>query len=354
MDTSSQHFLFELLNTPSPSGREEEIQKKWLTYVEPFAEDLNTDAAGNAIATINNEAKQQIVLAGHCDEIGFLVKSIDSNGYISVEKLGGISHKPALGMKVEILGKKGPISGVIGVNAEHHGGAKDSFSFSDLFIDCGATSKEEMEEYVSIGDVAVYKRTPEKLLNDQIAGRGLDNRTGAFIVAEVLRKLSRKNISVGVSAVSTVNEETNLGGAYFAGASLEPSLAIAIDVTFATDYPSANKDKQAEVKLGGGPVLAKGAPINRKANELLEQVAKEEGIPLQYELTPRTTGTDADQLRKTGKGVPVALVSLPLRYMHSPVETAHLKDMEQIIHLLTAFLTRLDGTEDWRPVSLPL
>lgn len=352
MNTSSETFLFDLLRTPSPSGLEADIQKKWLRYVKPFADDLQTDSAGNAVATLNPNASFHVLLAGHCDEIGFLVKSIDEDGFIYVEKLGGISHKPALGMKVEIIGKYENITGVIGVKAEHHGGADDEFKFSDLFIDCGAKDKKEVEQYIAVGDPAVYKREPEKLLNDRISGRGLDNRTGAFIVAETLRRLRKKGVQIGVSAVSTVNEETNLGGAYFAGASLSPDLAIAIDVTFATDYPGANPDKNPSITVGGGPVLAKGAPINRKANDLLEKAARSINIPLQYELTPRTTGTDADQLRKTGKGVPISLVSLPLRYMHAPVETASLVDIEQSIELLVAFLSNMDGSENLSPLSL--
>ncbi|RSL30482.1 M42 family peptidase [Salibacterium salarium] len=353
MNDSSKTFLYDLLQTPSPSGMEENIQKKWLRYVKPYADQLHTDGAGNALATIHPDAPFRIALAGHCDEIGFLIKSIDNNGYIYMDKLGGISHKPAIGMKVDILGKYGRLTGVIGTKAEHHGGAKDSFSFSDLFIDCGATSKEEVEAYIAVGDTAVYKRSPESLLNQRISGRGLDNRTGSFIVAETFRRLENQiNTNVGVHAVSTVNEETNMGGAYFAGASLAPDLAIAIDVTFATDYPGANDDKTAEVTLDGGPVLAKGAPINRKANTLLEEAAASVGLPVQYELTPRQTGTDADQLRKTAQGTPVAVVSLPLRYMHAPVETVSLNDIEQTIELLVSFLSRLNGNEDIKPVSL--
>ncbi|MFZ4453033.1 M20/M25/M40 family metallo-hydrolase [Salibacterium aidingense] len=345
-------FLYDLLQTPSPSGMEAEIQKKWLQHVKPYADSLHTDGAGNAIASYHPDASLQVAVAGHCDEIGFLIKAIDDHGYVYVEKLGGISHKPAIGMKVDILGSGGRLTGVIGTKAEHHGGAKDSFTFSDLFIDLGAHSKAEVEEYIAIGDTAVYKREPENLLNDRISGRGLDNRTGAFIVAESFRRVhQRLHPNVGMQAVSTVNEETNMGGAYFAGAGLAPDLAIAVDVTFATDYPGAASEKTAEVKLDGGPVLAKGAPINHKANDLLEKAAEKAGISVQYELTPRTTGTDADQLRKSAQGVPVAVVSLPLRYMHAPVETVSLHDIEQTIELLAAFILQLNSAEDFRPIT---
>ncbi|MBM7840060.1 endoglucanase [Alkalihalobacillus xiaoxiensis] len=344
--------LIELLKIPSPSGHEATIQSKWLDDLKDAADELATDNAGNAIARINPDSPYQVLLAGHCDEIGFLVKSIDENGFVFVEKLGGISHKPALGMSVQIHGKNGIMSGVMGTNAEHHGGASDSFSMDDLFIDCGAQSAETVKNCVQIGDPVTYEVEPMKM-NSYISGRGLDNRTGSFIVAEVIRRLAIERPDVGVCGVSTVNEETNMGGAYFAGAQIKPDMAIAIDVTFATDYPGVNKQKHGDVRLGKGPVLAKGAPINLKMNRLLETVAKEKDIPLQYELTPRRTGTDADQLRLTGKGVPVALVSLPLRYMHAPREVASLQDMEQEIDLLVGFIQKLTVDQDVKPVSLP-
>ncbi|GGE39472.1 endoglucanase [Pullulanibacillus camelliae] len=347
----NQHFLLDLLKTPSPSGQEVAIQKKWMEYVKPFADHIETDGSGNVIAALNPDANFKVLLAGHCDEIAMAIKQIDDNGFLRVEKVGGIGAKPAIGMKVHILGYGKALTGVIGANAEHHGGIKDDFDFDDLYIDCGAKSKEEMEQHVQIGDLAVYKRTPEILENNRLTGRGLDNRTGAFIVAEVLRKLSEVHPKVGVYAVSTVNEETNLGGAYFAAAHVQPTFALACDVTFATDYPGANDGKLAEVKLDGGPVLAKGAPINLKVNKLLEKSAAELNLQVQYELTPRNTGTDADRMRLTGKGVPIALVSLPLRYMHSPVETISLQDMEQEIDLLVHMIASLTGTESVKPLE---
>ncbi|HET7657481.1 MAG TPA: M20/M25/M40 family metallo-hydrolase [Bacillales bacterium] len=344
-------FLLELLKTPSPSGQEMKIQKKWMNYVEGFADKIKTDGAGNVIGIVNPDAHFKVLLAGHCDEIGFIINRIDEDGFLHFTKLGGASHKPAIGMKLDVLGSGGRITGVVGVNAEHHGGIKDDFDFEDLYIDCGAKSKLEMEKYVQIGDLAVYKRETEILLNERISGRGLDNRTGAFIVAEVLRNVAKEKPNVGVYAASTVNEETNLGGAYFAGAGIRPDMAIACDVTFATDYPGVNKNKHGEVDLDGGPVLAKGAPINYKINRWLEEAARRKGINVQYELTPRATGTDADQMRLTGKGVPIALVSLPLRYMHAPVETVSLKDIEEEIALLTDMILNLSGNEKVGPLD---
>jgi len=341
----------ELLKTPSPSSNEMEIQKKWINYVEKFADEIRTDNAGNAIGVLNPNASFKVLLAGHCDEIALVINRIDDHGFLYFDKVGGINPKAAVGMKTSVLGYNKTVTGVIGVNAQHHGGLKKDFDLEDLFIDCGYQSKEEAEKYVQIGDLAVYKREPEILTDRYVAGRGLDNRTGAFIIAEILKRLSKTDCTVGVYAASTVNEETNMGGAYFAAAGIQPTMAIACDVTFATDYPGVDKNKHGDVKLEKGPVLAKGAPINIKINKLLEQTARKLKMNIQYELTPRMTGTDADKMRLTGVGVPVSLVSLPLRYMHSPVETVSLKDIDEEIVLLVEMISNLTGKESLNPLD---
>ena len=351
MTLENQAFLFELLSTPSPSSMEMAIQKKWIKYVEKFADEIITDHAGNAIGVLNKEAEFKILLAGHCDEIALVINRLGDDGFLYFDKMGGINPKAAIGMRVNIQGFAKTISGVIGVNAQHHGGIKGDFEVDDLYIDCGAKSKEEIGQYVQVGDLAVYDRKPDVLMDRYITGRGLDNRTGAFIVAEVLRKLKGKDLNVGVYAASTVNEETNMGGAYFAASGINPSLAIACDVTFATDYPHVNKNKYGDIKLDGGPVLAKGAPINHKINRWLEQAAERLNMPLQYELTPRMTGTDADKMRLTNQGVPVSLVSLPLRYMHSPVETASIKDIVAEIDLIVDWISQMTGKENLNPLE---
>ncbi|MFC3041420.1 M20/M25/M40 family metallo-hydrolase [Virgibacillus xinjiangensis] len=351
MTIENQDFLLELLHTPSPSSREMKIQKKWISYVEEFADEIRTDNAGNAIGILNPEAPFKVLLAGHIDEIGLVINRIDEDGFLHFEKMGGINPKAAVGMKVKVLGAGGTISGVIGVNAQHHGGLKDDFDLSDLFIDCGFKTKAEGAKLVQIGDLAVYDREAEVLMDRYVSGRGLDNRTGAFIIAEVMKRLSEKGTKVGVYAASTVNEETNMGGAYFAAAGIEPDMAIACDVTFATDYPGVNRNKHGDVRLENGPVLAKGAPVNIKMNKLLEETASDLGMNIQYELTPRMTGTDADRMRLTGAGVPVSLVSLPLRYMHSPVETASFKDMKEEIELIVHMISKLTGAESLNPLE---
>jgi len=347
----NRDFLMDLLKTPSPSSQEVAIQKEWIQYVKGFADEIRTDHAGNAIGVLNPDAEFKVLLAGHCDEIALVINRIDDRGFLFFDKMGGINPKAAVGMRVQVLGYNGEVNGVIGVNAQHHGGLKGDFDVEDLFIDCGFQSKDEASSKIQIGDLAVYDRKPEVLQNRYVAGRGLDNRTGCFMVAEVLKRLAEKDIKVGVYAASTVNEETNMGGAYFAAAGVEPTFAIACDVTFATDYPGVNTNKYGDIRLESGPVLAKGAPINYKINKMLENAASDLNMDLQYELTPRMTGTDADRMRLTGRGVPIALVSLPLRYMHAPVETASFKDMEEEIDLLVKMIESLDGTESLNPLE---
>lgn len=351
MRKESKKFLEELLVTPSPSGDEAKIQKIWMKYVQDFADKVETDMVGNVIASVNPDKPFKVMLAGHCDEIAFMVNYIDEDGYLYLAKAGGISPKLALGMRVKVLGKNEVVKGVIGVKAEHQGGAKDEIKIEDIYVDCGAQDKDEIEKYIEIGDYVIYDNDYEYMLNNKLAGRGLDNRTGAFIVAEVLRRVAEKNPNVAVYAVSTVNEETNMGGAYFAGSNIQPTMAIACDVSFATDYPGVDNRKHGKVKLGEGPILSKGSPINKKINQLMEDASKENNIPIQYELTPRSTGTDADKIRFSGKGVPVALVSLPLRYMHSPSEVVSLIDIENEIELLVAAILRLKGDENLKPLE---
>lgn len=346
----NKSFLEKLIKCPSPSGDEIAIQKIWIEEMKSYADEIRTDFAGNAIAILNPEADFKVMLTGHCDEIAFMVTHIDDQGFISVTKAGGINPKLALGSRVRIYGKE-LIKGIIGVKAEHKGGAKGEINVEDLTIDVGAKNSDELKDLISVGDYVIYDLDYDYLRNDLIAARGLDNRTGAFIVGEVIKALKNEALNVGVYSVSTVNEETNMGGAYFAAAGIEPDMAIACDVTFATDTPGSNPKKEGLVKLSGGPVIAKGSMINYKINEILKKTADKHELPLQVELTPRTTGTDADKMRFTGKGVPVALLSLPLRYMHSPSEVVSLIDIEQEINLLVQMIKEMSGNENLKPLE---
>lgn len=346
----NREFLEALIKTPSPSGDEIAIQKLWIEEMKSHADEIRTDFSGNAIAVLNPQADFKVLLAGHCDEIAYMITHIDDKGFVYVTKSGGINPKLALGSRVKVYGKE-VLKGVVGVKAEHKGGSKGEVNPEDLVIDLGASSKDDLKDLVSIGDYVLYDMDYEYLMNDNFTGRGLDNRTGAFIVAEVIKALKDKKINVGVYAVSTVNEETNAGGAYFAAANIKPNMAIACDVTFATDAPGSDPKKDGSVKLGGGPVLAKGSLINYKINNLFTSAAEKLDLPVQWELTPRWTGTDADKMKFTGGGVPVALVSLPLRYMHSPSEVVNLKDIQMEIDLLAEMIQSLKGDENLKPLE---
>lgn len=348
----NREFLETLLATPSPSGNEVEIQKKWMGYISQYADKVETDQSGNVIGILNPEKEFKVMLAGHVDEIAFMITYIDDNGFCYVTKAGGISPKLALGQRVRLLGDNQTTIGVVGVPAEHHGGSKGDVKIEDLYIDFGAKSQEEALKFVKPGDYIIYDMDYDYLLNNEITARGLDNRTGSFIVAEVLRKLKGEKLNVGVYSVSTVNEETNMGGAYFAASRIKPNCGIACDVTFSSDYVGCEKKKLGDIKLGGGPVFAKGAQVNNVINDLLVQASKDKGVKYQMEVTPRVTGTDADKIRFTGDGVPVGLVSLPLRYMHSPSEVVSLTDIESIIQVLVEMIKNLSGEESFKPLDL--
>ncbi len=349
MEKTSVDFLLQLLNTPSPSGAESRLQRVWLDYVKKFAA-VETDHAGNAFGILSPEAPFKVMLAGHSDEIGMIVNRIDEKGFVYFNQAGGINPYLLPGLKVEILGFKGStVKGVIGFTRKANGDTAGKPKCEDYFIDCGFNKSEELKKHVRVGDYILYRSEPEILNGDRVVCKGLDNKTGSFMVAEVLKKLSKKKLKVGVYAVSTTGEETNMRGAHCAGATVKPDMAIAVDVTFNTDTPGED-NKRAEVSLEKGPALSIGSPINVKINELIEKAAKKMKMPLQLELTPSRTSTDADKIMFSGDGVPVSLVSLPLRYMHSPVEMGSLKDMDQIIDLLVETIASLTGKEDLRPV----
>lgn len=352
MSLQNADFLESLLQIESPSGHEETIQRQWANYVKPHVHEMRTDVVGNVIAVINPEAAFKVLITGHCDEISFMVQHIDEAGFIYFTEAGGIQAKNALGSRFRILGRKGIVKGVVGVSAAHHGDGDGKVETKNLYIDCGFQSKAEALEWIQIGDAIVYDLEMTPLQNGRIAGRGLDNRTGAFIIAEVMRRLSQREVKVGVYGVSTVGEEVNMAGAYSAGAAINPNAALISDVSFATDYPGIDARSHGEVKLGKGPILSVGSPINKRLNEKIEWAAAQANLPLQYELTPRMTGTDGDKIKYTGTGVPIALISLPLRYMHSPSEVVVLEDIENTIEVFCKTIEALNGDEIFSPLVL--
>lgn len=355
MTLENKNKLFQLLETHSPSGAEHHYQRVWMDMMRPFAH-LDTDQAGNAIASLNPEADFKIMMAAHCDEISMMVTGINpDNGFIGVVKCGGINPAVLPGSKVTILGYSGEkIRGVVGLDPQ----AKpkpaelslEKGDLSSFFIDTGIPDHEALKKLVRRGDYVVYDGSPEVIGEDKIVSKALDNKTGSFIVAETLRKLSEKKLPVGVYAVNTTGEETNGRGAYAAAANIRPDLAIICDVTFET-RGSEGRYNRPKVLFGKGPAISFGSPVSPVLNAKLEEVAQKHGLPIQLELTPEKTHTDGDTLLRAANGVPIVLVSLPVRYMHSPVEMASLKDIDIEIDLLVEFIKSFTGKEDLRPVT---
>lgn len=340
----NKQFLFEMLKTPSPSGGEINLQKKIMEYTKEYSH--KTDYTGNLITSINNDSDFKVLLAGHVDEIAYMVSDITSQGFVKVVGVGGIRHQLAQGRRVQILGKEN-VKGTFGIAA---GGSpiNTEAKVADLFIDTGY-SKEELENLIAVGDYVVYEEDVLELANNRITARALDNRLGAFIVTEVLRRAQEKNAKVGVYSATTVGEESTMRGAFWAAESVRPNLAIVIDVTFTADYPGKSAHHTGDIKLDGGPVLAKGSIISDIANADYLEVAKKMDVSVQWEVAPGRTGTDGDKIHQAAEGVPVMLVSIPLRYMHSPSEVCSLNDVEQIIETVSEYISTLDESYDLNP-----
>lgn len=355
MEKAEFEFLRDLLNTMSPSGYEEEASVLWKKKAGTFAEKMWTDLHGNSIAVVNEKGSPRVMLAGHIDEIGFLVKYIDDKGFISFAPIGGHDPQIPQGQRVWIKTEKGRIPGVIGKKPIHLLDPEDRkkvVQIEKLWIDIGANSREEAEKLVKIGDPITLAYSMEELLNNKVVSKGIDDKVGAFVVLEALRLLAEDRPKAAVYSVATVQEEIGLRGAKTSAFGIDPKVGIAVDVTFATDSPDFDKSdrkKIGDIRIGKGPVIARGPNINHKVFELLVKTAEEEGIPYQVEGIPRGTGTDANVIQLTRAGVATGLISIPNRNMHTPCEIVSLDDLENAYKLIAAFVRRIDDTTDFRP-----
>ncbi len=353
MNERSLRFLEDLVNTPTPSGFEAPGQKLWLKYAAEFAETVSSDAYGNAVATFNPGGSPRLMIVGHGDEIGLMVSYISSEGYLYFRSIGGVFPGILKAQRVTIHTASGPVTGVIGSVPPHlmdKNEDEKKSKISDLFIDIGVSSREEAAKLVRIGYPITLTDTFAKLNEDILIARAFDNRVGSWIAAETLRLLkeSSKPCSAEVNAVSSVMEEIGCRGAQQIAYSLKPDVALVTDVTHATDYPGISLTQHGEIHLGKGPSLTRGACNHPKVFERLDQVSRELGIPVQYEATSRTSGTDTDVIFVSRGGIPSGLVSLPNRYMHSPVEMIHLKDLEAIPQIFAAFAQSLQPGESFK------
>lgn len=342
----NKEFLYTLLDTMSVSGYEIPIQKKVIAQMKPYCDKIMTDYTGNVISVINPDAPFKVLLTGHIDEIGLIVTQIQGDGLIRVAKAGGISANVYPGHQVVIHGYNQNVYGTVIRNASTN---KSDLRDTDLTIDIGAKDGADARKYIQEGDPIILNTYHQEMLNGYLSARGIDDRAGAFIILEALKRAKEKGCKIGVYAATTVGEETTMRGAYWAGSRVQPDVAIVVDVTYAQDYPGTSPNESGEVSLGKGPVICNSSIANRKVNEMLKTCAKECEIPYQMESFIGGTGTDADKIHFTGTGVVTALLSLPLRYMHAPSEVCHLDDIEHAIELLAEFLCRVDESTDFDP-----
>jgi len=355
LSAASLTFLTTLLDAPGPSGFESAPARRWRAEAEGFADDVRADVNGNSFARLHQGTPPEaapLMLAGHIDEIGLMVLHIDEQGYLWFEAIGGWDHQVFVGQRVTLLGRDGPVPGVIGKPAIHllDREARDKVSkVSELWIDIGAGSRAEAAARVRVGDAGVLGGALQRLPNDRLVSRSLDNRIGAFVVLEALRQLAVDRPAVPVTAVATAQEEIcqSGGGARSSATALAPLAAIVVDVTHATDTPGIEKKQHGDITLGGGPVLSRGSVVNPRVFELLLETAEQEGIPCGVQAAARDTGTDADAIFSAHRGVATGLISVPLRYMHTPNELIALADVERAARLLAAFARRLTATSDF-------
>ena len=337
----NEAFLYDLLETPSPSGYEVDGQRRWIDYVEAFADDLRTDEYGNAIAVYEG-GDPEIAVTGHADEIGFIVRRIDDEGFVHLARIGGSDRTVSKGQHVRIHADDGAVSGVVGQTAIHlrEEGSEEYDEINEQRVDIGASDGEEARDLVEVGDPITVASTVEPLHGSRIAARGLDNRVGTWAAAETLRKAAERGVDATVYAISTVQEELGLQGARMVGEEIEPDGVVAIDVTHAPDYPHAPKDRASDVELGDGPAIGRGSANHPALVGAARDAADDAGIDVQLMAAGIRTGTDADAFFTQAGGTPSLNLGIPNRYMHTPVEVVDTEDLDAATELLAVLADR--------------
>jgi endoglucanase len=343
------NFFKKLVSAPSPSGFEAPAQKVVKEYLSGVADDISGDLNGNLIAFKKGSGKLKVMVVGHADEIGMMVNYIDESGYLYVKTLGGFDPNLLPGLRLDIYHNGKAIRGVIGRKPVHmmRGGDEGAkLKIEDLWIDIGAKNKEDALTKVSIGDIITYHSEIEMLSDDLIMTKATDNKAGVYVASAVMQELAKKKIKANYYAVSSVGEETTMKGAATSSYQIDPDIAIAVDVTFTSDIPGADKRVYGDVSLGKGPTIALGAALHPAMNQRLLDLAKKHNIPVQIELAPGRTGTDADAIHARRGGTATMVVSIPNRYMHSPNEIISLNDLDNTVKLITEFIKSLDDKVD--------
>lgn len=354
MDSDSLEFIRELVQTHGSPGNEERVQQVFRSRVKSVADRVETDVLGSVIAVVNEGGSPRVLFDGHSDEIGFLVKYIDDNGFLFVTPSGGWDTEVVVSQRVLVHAAGGSIPGVFGKKAIHlmdEDERKKKSELHKLWVDIGARDGEHARELVEVGDFVTMDAPFVEVLEGRAVAKAFDNRAGIFSVAQALRRLEKKSLEAAVYGVSAVQEEIGLRGAKAAAYAVDPEVAVAIDVCHATDHPDTDKRKTGDVKLGNGPVIVRGPNINPAVFRRLVEVAKDGDIPYQVEASGRGTGTDANVIQLSRSGVATGLVSIPLRYMHNPCEMVSLEDLDNTARLLAAFAQSLSADDNWIPGS---
>jgi len=350
LESKKLEFLEDLLGTPSPTGYESAGQQVWLDHIGQFADRTITDTYGSAAAYLDVDKDAiTVMLEAHCDEIGMVIQHIDDKGFLYLNRIGGSDPAIARAKKVSIHTIKGVVRGLIG-NTAIHLQDKDNNkppSWKDVFVDIGASSKEEALEMVQIGDPITYSDDLEFFSDDLIVARAIDNRIGGYIIAQAFEKLAamKSELKVNVVAVNAVQEEIGGFGARMMSYRIHPDIALVTDVTHATDSPGINHKEHGMVKLGEGAVITHGTANQRKLVEMLVKVASQKEIAIQHEASSIRTGTDTDSIFHAKTGIASALISTPLRYMHSPTEMANMNDVDSVAQLMVELVRSLKADE---------
>lgn len=354
INKKSEDFLFRYLNNYSPTGFEASGQKLWLEYIKPYIDEWQLDTYGTVYGIINPGKNYKVVIEGHADEIAWYVNYISDKGFISVARNGGSDHHIAPSMRVDIHTSKGKVKGIFGWPAIHTRTGKEGNINPDMdtiFIDVGAADKAEVEKMgIHVGCVATFEAEVIKLNKRYYTGRALDNRMGGFCIAEVARLLkeNKKKLPFTLYVVNAVQEEIGLRGAEMVAATIKPNVALITDVCHDTNTPHINMKKEGDISCGKGPCLTVAPAVHNILLNQIREVAKKKKIPYQMAASSRVTGTDTDAFAYSNGGVASALISLPLRYMHTTVETAHINDIENVIKLMYESLLTIKAGDTYK------
>ena len=352
MDAKAKEFLVELVETPGVSGYEQRVQEVVRSYASEFVDEMKTDLHGNLILAKNPDAAVRVMLAGHADQIGLIVSSVDDDGYLYTQTVGGWDPQQLIGQRMTVWASGGPVPGVIARKAIHlldESERKKVVKTKDLWIDIGARDREEAESLVEIGDSVTLELRYQDLLNGLANSPAMDNRTGVWVVVEAMRRAAELDLACGLFAVSTVQEEIGLRGAKTAAFDVDPHIGIAVDVTHATDCPTIDTRQLGKIKLGGGPVVVRGPNVNPIVAKRLKELSETHQLPVQTAALGRAAPNDSNALQVTRGGVAAGILAVPNRYMHSAVETISLADIDAAASLLAQFAASVTTSGEFIP-----